>query len=355
MFSPASTSSVAVRVAVDVLLLSSPVHDNQVSDHPACAVSVTVLDPSWDAGTVNVVVLGGAPPASSSSENGPNDPVYAKSCVSSGIASLTIVIVASFVFTNVHVMFSPASTSSVAVRVAVDVLLLSSPVHDNPVSDHPACAVSVTVLDPRSAAGTVNVVELGSVALASSSSENGPNDPVYAKSCASSGTASLTIVTVASFVFTNVHVMFSPASTSSVAARVAVDVLLLSSPVHDNPVSDHPACALSVTVLDPRSAAGTVNVVVLGSAPPASSSSENGPNDPEYAKSCASFGIASLTIVTFASFVLVYVQSSTSPALSMANVTVPFSTLVVGATPWLALQSMFVRLHPSGTTSSSTV
>src|SRR5918995_328260 len=252
-------------------------------------------------------------------------------------------------------MSSPASTSSVAVRVAVDVLLLSSPVHDNPVSDHPACAVSVTVLDPRSAAGTVNVVVLGSAPPASSSSENGPNDPVYAKSAASSGTASLTIVTVASFVFTNVHVMFSPGSASSAAVRVAVDVLLLSSPVHDNPVSDPPACAVSVTVLDPRSAAGTVNVVVLGGAPPASSSSENGPNDPVYAKSCASSGTASLTIVTVASFVFVYVQSNTSVELSMLNVTVPSNTLVEGATPELALQLMLVRLHPAGTTSSSTV
>src|ERR671911_643408 len=224
-------------------------------------------------------------------------------------------------------MSSPASTSSVAVRVAVDVLLLSSPVHDNPVSDHPARAVSVTVLDPRSAAGTVNVVVLGGAPPASSSSENGPNDPVYAKSAASSGIASLTIVTVASFVFTNVHVMFSPASTSSVAVRVPSDVLGLSSPVHDNPVSDHPACALSVTVLAPSSDAGTVNVLELDSVAFASSSSENATNEPVYAKSCASSGTASLTIVTVASFVLVYVQSSTSVEASMLNVTVPSSTL----------------------------
>ena len=45
--------------------------------------------------------------------------------------------------TNVQLMFlAGVDQSSVAVRVAVDVLLLSSPVHDSPVSDQPASADS---------------------------------------------------------------------------------------------------------------------------------------------------------------------------------------------------------------------
>ena len=60
-------------------------------------------------------------------------------------------------------------------------------------------------LGPKPPPETVNTFVFDSVASASSSSEK-PDRPapvvVYAKFCASFGTASLTIVTVASFLFT---------------------------------------------------------------------------------------------------------------------------------------------------------
>src|SRR5215207_5488155 len=110
------------------------------------------------------------------------------------------------------------------------------------VNDQPATPVSVTVFTPKPAPETVNDVSLSSVASASSSSSNGPNEPVNAKFCASLGTASLTIVTVASFLFVNVQTTFSPASMSSVAVRVAVLVdESAPAPVHSRSASDQPA------------------------------------------------------------------------------------------------------------------
>src|SRR5829696_5207533 len=150
------------------------------------------------------------------------------------------------------------------------------------VNDQPATPVSVTVFTPKPAPETVNDVSLSSVASASSSSSNGPNEPVNAKFCASLGTASLTIVTVASFLFVNVHVMSSPGSTCNVAVAPWSDPS-----EHVMSVNDQPATPVSVTVFTPKPAPETVNDVSLSSVASASSSSSNGPNEPVNAKFCA--------------------------------------------------------------------
>ena len=73
-----------------------------------------------------------------------------KSCGSdAGSVTLTTVSDACFVFVNVHTTVSPASMSSVAVRVPVFVEESAPPpVHTRSVSDQPATADSVTACAP---------------------------------------------------------------------------------------------------------------------------------------------------------------------------------------------------------------
>ena len=76
--------------------------------------------------------------------------------------------------------------------------------HVMSVSDQPAVAVSVIVFVPKPSPEIVNTRVFDSVPSPSSSSEKPDScDPVVvnAKSCASLGCASLTIVSVASFLF----------------------------------------------------------------------------------------------------------------------------------------------------------
>src|SRR5215471_5630523 len=99
-FSPASRPIVATLPLV-LVLAPPPLQTRFVSDQPGTLVSVIVLVPSWEAGKVKVTVLGRVGSASSSSEKPAVKPagplpvvVNAKSCASSGTASLVIVIVA---------------------------------------------------------------------------------------------------------------------------------------------------------------------------------------------------------------------------------------------------------------------
>ena len=117
------------------------------------------------------------------------------------------------------------------------------------VNDQPATADSVTVFEPKPAPETVNVVSLSSVPSASSSSENAPNEPVNPKSCASFGTASLTIVTFASLVFVKTHLIFSPDWALNVAVLPAsLEFGGIVSPEQVMSVSVQPAGTLSVEV-----------------------------------------------------------------------------------------------------------
>ena len=94
---------------------------------------------------------------------------------------------------------SPGSTVTVAVR---PVSVPSE--HVMSVSDQPAVADSVIVFAPKPSPEIVNTRVFDSVPSPSSSSEKPDScEPVVvnAKSCASLGCASLTIVKVASFLF----------------------------------------------------------------------------------------------------------------------------------------------------------
>ena len=81
-----------------------------------------------------------------------------------------------------------------------------------------------------------------------------------------------------------------------------------------------PLVAVSVTDLLPSWLPSNVNTFVFESVPSASSSSEK-PDVPEplvvNAKSCASFGCASLTIVSLPSCLLVNVQTQESPGWTL--------------------------------------
>src|SRR6188474_3501772 len=100
--SPASNPIVATLPAV-LVFAPPPMQTRLVSDQPPTAASVTVFTPSCAAGKVNVRVLGSVTSASSNEKPAVNAAgpvpvvVNAKSCASSGIASLIIVIVASLV------------------------------------------------------------------------------------------------------------------------------------------------------------------------------------------------------------------------------------------------------------------
>ena len=182
--------------------------------------------------------------------------------------------VASRELVYVHVMTSPGST----VRLAVAPVTVPSE-HTRLVSDQRAGTPSVTVLAPNPVPDTVNVRVDGSVGSVSSSRLNGPKLPVKAKSWAALGTASLTIVTVASFLFVKVQVMASPGSTVTVAVSPATV------PSVQSTVSVQPAGTASVTVLVPKAVPDTVKVRLEGSVGSVSSSRPNGPKLPVKAKS----------------------------------------------------------------------
>ena len=76
---------------------------------------------------------------------------------------------ACFVFVNVHTTFSPASMSSVALRVASSVdESAPAPEHSRSVSDQPGVWASVTVYAPSCAAPIGYVCSDGSVAFPAS-------------------------------------------------------------------------------------------------------------------------------------------------------------------------------------------
>src|SRR5574342_820445 len=110
------------------------------------------------------------------------------------------------------------------------------------------------------------------------------------------------IVTIGSLVFSKKHVTFSPSLSTIDAVLVAKLVVVLAPPVQCMAVSTQPLAAPSVTVYDPGKM--LKYVWVFGSVGSASSSKLNadGLSPPVVvnAKSCATFGIASLMIVTVA-------------------------------------------------------
>ena len=145
---------------------------------------------------------------------------------------------------------------------------------------------------------------------------------VKAKSWASSGTAFLVTVIVASFVFVYVQVTTSPGTSAMLAMPVAMLVVPLE---QTSAVSAQPGTAVSSIVLVPvASAPVKVNVTVFNwrinrrrrRAKPAPKSARPVPVVVK-AKSWASSGTAFLvTVIVAESLVFVYVQVTTSPGTS---------------------------------------
>src|SRR5262245_52843647 len=176
--------------------------------------------------------------------------------------------------------------------------------------------------------------------------------PVNAKFCSSFGTASFTIVSVASFAFVKVHDTESPAPNVAVTFRFAR--LAVPPAEHRTTVGEQPVVfADSVTTFASQSwLPSNENTFVFDNPGSASSSSEKTLTPepvPVNAKSCSSFGTASFTIVSVAPFVFVKVHVTASPAASVA-VTLRFAKLAVPpaehATP--------VSVHPVGFADSVT-
>ena len=131
-----------------------------------------------------------------------------------GSVSLTMVSVASWVFSNVQVTSSPASMSRVASGVArwsPKTSASTSPVQRTSVRLQPARAVSLTVLVPSWAAVNVKVWSWSPGPAPSSTRSRSAGRPetgeVEVEEALPSGVAALTMVSVASWVFSNVQVI----------------------------------------------------------------------------------------------------------------------------------------------------
>src|SRR5262245_30820452 len=111
----------------------------------------------------------------------------------------------SWLFLNVQAT-APAGGSGIVTVAPLTVTV--TPLHAIPPSVHPAGTVSVTMKDPG--ARPVNVRWLAPAVTPSSTSENGPREPVKAKACVLSGTASLTMRIVPRRWLVIVHTTWSP-------------------------------------------------------------------------------------------------------------------------------------------------
>src|SRR5688572_9762498 len=140
-------------------------------------------------------------------------------------------------FRNVQVIVSPGSTTSVTVFSITSTTAPASPTQPITFRFHRTGTVSVTVFVPKPMPDTVNVRRSGSAGSVSSSTLNGPKLPVKPKSWGPFGTASLTMVTVASLVLVNVQTMVSPALTVKLTPLVMVVAVV---PVQVTWVSDQP-------------------------------------------------------------------------------------------------------------------
>src|SRR5215216_1577011 len=274
--SPASMSNVALRSPRSVdESPPPPVHSSAVRSQPGVTDSVTAYAPSWP-GATGKVSCEGVPAlpgsVSRSTSAGTAAPVRSKSksCGSeAGSVTLTTVSDAPFVFVNVQTTLSPASISSVAVRVPR--LVEESPpppVHSRAVSAQPGVTDSVTECAPSCDAFRLNDCCEGSVASPPSVSRSRSAvtpEPVRSKSksCGSeAGSVTLTTVSDACLVFVNVQTTVSPASMSSVAVRSPRSVdESPPAPVHASAVRSQPGVTDSATVWPPSCDAFRLNVV----------------------------------------------------------------------------------------------